>query len=308
MPPDLTTVILTYNEAIHIERAIRSVQSISRRVLVVDSFSTDATVEIARGLGAEVLSNTFVNQARQFQWAMDTGGIDTAWVLRLDADEIIEEDLAAEIAERLPRLGPDIVGVNLNRKHIFLDRWIRHGGRYPLLMLRIFRPGHGRIEDRWMDEHILVEGGGVATFQGGFADHNLNDIGYFIDKHNKYATREAVQTLNNKHGLFANDNHMRSAESSTQAKLKRVLKEDIYNNIPYYISAPSYFMLRYIAQLGFMDGRAGLIYHFLQGFWYRFLVGAKVYELERGMRHLARDDRLPYIARATGLTIETKSL
>lgn len=300
MTPDLTTIILTYNEAIHIERAIRSVRAISRRILVVDSFSTDATVEIARGLGAEVMCNPFVNQAKQFQWAMDNGGIDTAWVLRLDADEIIEDDLAAEIAERLPRLEPEVVGVNLKRKHIFLGRWIRHGGRYPLLMLRLFRKGHGRIEDRWMDEHILVEGGRVEVFEGGFADHNLNGLGYFVDKHNRYATREALQTLLDRSARATID-PMQASGGSSQARLKRYLKTKIYNRIPYYISTPSYFLYRYFFQLGFADGYPGLIYHFLQGFWYRFLVGSKIYEIELGMRDLPDEERPAHIARVTGI-------
>lgn len=303
MTPDLTTIILTYNEALHIERAIRSVMPVSKRILVVDSYSTDATVEIAHGLGAEVLQHPFENQARQFQWAMDNGGVETAWVFRLDADEVIEPDLAEEIARRLPGLGPETVGITLKRKHIFLGRWIRHGGRYPLLMLRLFRPGFGQVEDRWMDEHIHVWGGGVVAFKGGFADHNLHDLSYFIEKHNKYATREAVQTLNNRLNLFAHDGALSGEGSSRQAAIKRFIKERIYNRIPYYLTAPSYFILRYVFQLGFLDGQPGLIYHFLQGFWYRFLIGAKIYELECGMQGVPSEERLPYLERATGLRL-----
>lgn len=299
MTPDLTTIILTHNEAIHIARAIRSVKGISRRILVVDSFSTDATVEIARGLGAEVMCHPFVNQARQFQWAMDNGGVHTAWVLRLDADEIIEDDLAAEIAERLPALGPETVGVNLKRKHIFLGRWIRHGGRYPLLMLRIFRAGHGRVEDRWMDEHILVEGGDVVVFEGGFADHNLNGLGYFIDKHNRYATREAVQTLIDR-STDATD-PMRLSGGSRQARLKRYVKTRLYDRLPYHVSSLAYFLYRYFIRIGFVDGYPGLIYHVLQGFWYRFLVGSKIYEIELDMRGLPAEERPAHIARVTGV-------
>lgn len=80
-------------------------------------------------------------------------------MLRLDADEIIEPDLAREIGEKLPRLPAEVVGVNLKRKHIFMDRWVRHGGRYPLVMLRLWRHGKGRVEDRWMDEHVVVWAG-----------------------------------------------------------------------------------------------------------------------------------------------------
>ncbi len=95
--------------------------------------------------------------------------------MRLDADEIIEAGLASKIETELPKLSGDVVGINLKRKTIFLGRWIRYGGRYPLVLLRIWRKGHAKIEDRWMDEHITVSGGRVMTFDGGFADHNLND-------------------------------------------------------------------------------------------------------------------------------------
>lgn len=155
----ITAVILTYNEALHLERAIRSIQASTDQIVVVDSGSSDGTAEIAQRLGAEVHTHAFVNQARQFQWALDTLDIRGEWVLRLDADEIIEPDLAREIGEKLPRLPAEVVGVNLKRKHIFMDRWVRHGGRYPLVMLRLWRHGKGRVEDRWMDEHVVVWAG-----------------------------------------------------------------------------------------------------------------------------------------------------
>jgi glycosyltransferase involved in cell wall biosynthesis len=282
----ITAIILTYNEAIHLERAIRSIQPFARQILVVDSGSTDGTAEIAQRLGAEVHTHAFVNQARQFQWALDSLDIRGEWVLRLDADEIIEPDLAQAIADRLPQLPADVVGVKLKRKHIFMGRWVRHGGRYPLVMLRLWRHGHGRVEDRWMDEHVVVWGGRTVTFDGGFADHNLNDLSYFTDKHNKYATREAIEVLNQRLGLFARDEALNAHSASFQASFKRRVKERLYNRIPFTVSAPLYFLWRYVIQLGFLDGRSGLVYHFLQGGWYRFLVGAKVMELERAVAHL----------------------
>ena len=115
--------------------------------------------------------------------------------MRLDADEVIEPDLADEIRNRLPTLDRGVAGVNLKRKHIFMGRWVRHGGRFPLVLLRIWRNGQGRVEQRWMDEHIVVWNGSSVTFAGGFADHNLNNLTFFTDKHNAYATREAIDVL-----------------------------------------------------------------------------------------------------------------
>lgn len=286
-PVSLSAVILTFNEEIHIERALSSIRNFTNEIFVIDSFSTDRTVEIAKTFGATVLQNKFINQAKQFQWAMDNAPINDDWILRLDADEIIEPDLAAEIQSKIPNLPSDVVGINLKRKHIFMDRWVKHGGRYPLVMLRIWRNGHGRIENRWMDEHIVIWGGHTVTFSGGFADHNLNDLTFFTDKHNKYATREAIEILNQRLNFATRDKSVTAQSTSLQTAIKFFIKEHIYNHIPFTISAPLYFLWRYFFQLGFLDGRSGLVYHFLQGYWYRFLVGSKVMELEKAIAHLS---------------------
>ncbi|WP_210245869.1 glycosyltransferase family 2 protein [Rhizobium straminoryzae] len=297
-------LILTHNESLHIERAITHVKSFAKEIFVIDSGSKDATVEIAKANGAQVLFNPWTNYSRQFQWGLDNAPITADWIMRLDADEVIEPALAAEICEKLPTLGSDVAAVNLKRKHIFLDRWVRHGGRYPLILTRIWRKGQGRIEDRWMDEHILVWGGRTVLFDNPFSDHNLNDLTFFTDKHNRYANREAVDVLNQRYGLFATDIVLTKDASSLQASLKRFIKEKIYNRIPFPVSSFGYFIYRYMFQLGFLDGLEGLCYHFLQGFWYRFLVGAKIMEFERAIRHLpTREAKLAKLANMTGLKL-----
>lgn len=306
--PDLTVIILTYNEEKHIARAIKSITPLRPTIYVVDSGSTDRTIEIAKSYGAEILINKFVNYAQQFNWAIDHAVISTEWVMRLDADEIVELDLCEEIKLKIPSLPSDIVGLNLNRKHIFMDRWIRHGGRYPLRLLRIWRNGHGKIEDRWMDEHMVVWGGSTISLRGGFCDHNLNDLTFFTDKHNKYATREAIDVINQRHNLFiSNDGPLQPKSTSFQASFKRLVKERIYNKLPFTLGAIIYFLWRYILQLGFMDGRPGLIYHLLQGWWYRFLVGAKVMELEQAIAHLHdKADICTELSKLTGHKLEPK--
>ena len=184
--------------------------------------------------------------------------------MRLDADEIIEGDLAQEIVRALALLPPEITGVNLKRKTIFQGRFIRHGGRYPLTMLRIWRRGKARVEDRWMDEHVYLTEGASVTFNGGFADHNLNDLTSFTEKHNKYASREALDVLNRRLHLFEAQIELTQQSTATQAKIKRFLKEAIYNRVPFEISAFAYFFFRYVYSVGISDGREGLIYHVLQ--------------------------------------------
>lgn len=305
-PLDIAVVILTHNEEIHIARSIASVRDFARDILVIDSFSSDRTVEIARMNGARVLKNKFVNYSKQFQWGLDHGDLDATWILRLDADEVIEADLAAELRRRLPELPKSVVGVNFDRKHIFMGRWIRHGGRYPLTLLRLWRRGYGRIEERWMDEHIVVWGGETANFKGGFADINENNLTFFTEKHNKYATREALDVLIRRYNLSESDEGFNATAVSFQAASKRWIKEKVYNRLPFWAGPLMYFLYRYIVQLGFLDGTQGLIYHYLQGFWYRFLVGAKVEELERGISRCQTNiERRERLASLTGHSLIT---
>lgn len=277
----LTVVILTHNEEIHIERCIRSLLPIASKIFIVDSFSTDRTVEIAQSLGAVVAQRKWKNYADQFQWGIDNCGVESTWVMRMDADEYLEPSLQREISERLPQVGREIDGIYLNRKQFFYDQWIRHGGRYPLTLLRIWKSGKGRIEQRWMDEHIILpEGSKTMVFNENLVDDNLKGITFFVNKHNSYATREAIDVLNHKYHLFERDEMIKKS-SGSQASRKRILKDSVYAWLPIGYRSFLYFIYRFFFQLGFLDGWKGFAYHFMQGFWYRFLVDVKVYEIER---------------------------
>jgi glycosyltransferase involved in cell wall biosynthesis len=304
MTIDLAVLILTHNEEKHIARALRSVRGLAREIFVIDSFSKDRTADLAEGAGATVLRHAFVNYAQQFEWGMSHAPITSTWVMRLDADEILSASLITEIKERLPSLPSDICGVNLRRSHVFMGRELRHGGRYPLTLLRLWRRGDARIESRWMDEHMVLTRGRSVTFAHDFTDYNLNDLSFFTDKHNKYATREAVDVLLDRYGLGTH-NELTWASGTTQAAWKRWMKREVYNRLPMPLGPLLYFLFRYFLQLGFLDGREGLIYHVLQGFWYRFLVAAKVDELDRALAP-CRDDaaRLGELARLTGFAVD----
>lgn len=302
----LSVIILTYNEIKHIRRAIQGIAALGADVFVVDSFSTDQTCEIARSEGASVVQHAFLNQAQQFQWALATLPIATPWVMRLDADEVLTPELVDEIKARLPSLPAAICGVNLKRRHIFLGRWIRHGGRYPVTLLRIWRRGTAEVEQRWMDEHMILTTGEAITFRHDFADHNLQDITYFIDKHNKYATREAVEVLSQRYRMKQGNPDPAGRRSSFQARAKHVVKQGLYNRLPFWCGPLAYFLARYVLQFGFLDGKAGLIYHVLQGFWYRFLVGAKIVEFEYGMSGAtSHDEHLAALESLSGLPLRS---
>ena len=303
--PSIAVIILAFNESIHLPRALDHIRPFAQEIFVIDSFSTDNTVDLARAGGAIVLQHPFQNYARQFEWALENAPIASDWVMRLDADEIIEADLAEEIRIKLPALPAEVTGINLNRKTIFQGKFIRYGGRYPLTLLRIWRRGKAHIEDRWMDEHMYLSEGRTVTFTGGFADHNLYNLTFFTAKHNGYASREALDVLNQRTHLFGQQLALTAESTATQAKLKRFLKESVYNRLPYEVSALLYFLFRYVVRLGFLDGREGLTYHVLQGFWYRFLVGAKLREMEKAAKLAASDEeRRAVIARLSGQRID----
>lgn len=271
----LTIIILTYNEARNLPRALASVASLGARVAVVDSGSTDATVEIARNAGADVLTNPFVTQARQFNWALEQMPPDTGWIFRLDADEIVSPELARALSAFVKSDGDGAMGAAVLRRMAFLGRPIRWGGLFPVPIVRVLRHGAGRSEDRWMDEHILVDGP-ITTLQGELLDDNLKPLTWWIEKHNSYASREVVAILDAEYGFLGRDT---SYVPEGQAGVKRWLKEKVYARLPGGLRALVYFIYRYVFRFGFLDGKEGTAFHVLQGFWYRYLVDMKLHEV-----------------------------
>lgn len=282
---NISVIILTYNEEKHIERCIKSLQLFAKEIFIVDSYSTDKTVEIAEKLGAKIYQNKWKNYATQFQWGLDNCPIETDWVMRMDADEYIESSLAEEIANNINILPENIKGIYLKRKYYFLGKWIKYGGVYPLILLRIWRRGYGRIEQRWMDEHIILSEGDTILFKkGDIVDDNKNNIGWWVDKHNKYATREMIDLMNIKYKFLPIDESLKKNDDP-QAKIKRILKENIYSRLPLGVRATFYFLYRYFLRVGFLDGWRGFLFHFMQGWWYRLLVDVKCYEFEKKLKH-----------------------
>jgi glycosyltransferase involved in cell wall biosynthesis len=280
----VAVIILTFNEERHIARCIESIRLFAYEVFIVDSGSTDRTVEIAQSMGAQVFSNPWVNHATQFNWALDNLPLSGDWVMRLDADEYVTEALAQEIKTRLPDMASTVSGVYVNRRVYFMGKWIRHGGYYPIRLLRIWRRGMGRCEQRWMDEHVYISGPGEKIiFAGDIVDDNKNNITWWTAKHNGYATREMIDLLNIRYG-FGKPDGIESEAMAQQESRKRWVKEKIYSRLPLGLRALVYFLYRFIVRGGFLDGYRGMIFHVLQGFWYRFLVDVKVYEFESKMR------------------------
>jgi hypothetical protein len=231
-------------------------------------------------LGAEVVQRKWKNYANQFQWAIEQCAPGSEWLMRMDADEYLEQEAQEELWKLLAEVPAGLDGIYIKRKVLFEGQWIRYGGFYPHILLRIWRAGKGCIEQRWMDEHIVLPPR-VKTIllKGHLVDENLKGITFWINKHNSYASREAVDLLNNKYSLFEKDESLKSMDDP-QAKSKRVIKEQVYSRLPVGLRALLYFIYRYFILFGFLDGKKGFLWHFMQGFWYRLLADIKTMEIE----------------------------
>lgn len=283
---DITTIILTYNEELHIKRCLENVTQVAKEVFIIDCYSKDKTVEIANSLDGlndckvTVLQHEWpaTKYAGQFNWALENAPIKTEWVMRFDADEWMMPDLIEEIKQKLPAIKDDVTGIIMNRRHIFWGRWMK-GGIYPVKMLRIWRRGKAICEPRLMDEHMQILEGRIIEFEHDFCDENLHDISWFCEKHIGYAIREAVDLLDIEFNLTgaAETDHNKILEKQAIAKRK---KKHAYAKKPLFWRSFAYFIYRYFLRGGWRDGREGFVFNFLQGWWYRTLVDAKVYEIK----------------------------
>lgn len=270
---DLTAIILTHNEEINIAECINSIKNISKRIIVIDSFSTDNTVEIAEKMGAEIFQNKWINYATQYNYGIEKAHIKTKWVLRIDADERLTSKSSAEIEKICnDNMYTSINGIVIRFEVNFLGRKLRHGGIYPLKVLRVYKYGIGKMENRNMDEHIVLEHGHIITLKNDSLHCDYKDIASWIDKHNKYSSREVLDYLE-----FSSKKDS-GGELLFEAKMKRFIKFKIYYKLPLGWRAFLYYFYRYYIRLGFLDGKEGKIFAFLQAYWYRFLVDAKIFE------------------------------
>ncbi len=276
---DVTTIILTYNEEKHIKRCLDNISSISKKVYVIDSPSSDNTVDICNEYpNVEVVVHKYPgNQAEQFNWAIDNLDINTEWILRLDADEYLLPELIDELRGRVPTLPEDITGIEFKRRHIFMGRWVKHG-IYPVVLLRMFRKGCGRHENRLMDEHIMLSHGKSVVFKNDFCDHSLISISDYCQKHIGYAQREAISVLDEEYELTDNN---RQNEGLGKQALEKHKKKSSYNKLPLFWRSFAYFLYRYLLKGGFLDGKEGFLFAYIQGWWYRTLVDAKILEVEK---------------------------
>jgi glycosyltransferase involved in cell wall biosynthesis len=265
-----TVILLTFNSGETLSATLGRVRMISDEIFVVDSFSNDETVKIARDCGAEVIQHPFENYGAQRNWAIDNLPITRQWQLHLDADELMDDQLV-EVIKALPE-EPVHSGYFLPRYVRFLNRVIRHGGMSPTWHLRLFRTGVGRCEDREYDQHFILKSGTSAQLAGVMVDDIRMPLTEWTARHNRWSDGE-VKELNAQEtgGRLTPDLY------GNPAQRKRFLRQK-YNQLPLFVRPFALFVYRYFFRLGFLDGTEGFIFWILQTFWFRFLVDAKIWE------------------------------
>ncbi len=300
MPTSITAIILTFNEEVNIERCINKLHPIAQRIIVVDSLSTDRTAQLARQCGAEVVEHAWPgNQAAQFNWALDNIPIHSDWILRLDADEYLTHELCSELTNMLPTLPCHIKGVCLPRTHIFMGHRFEHGVTCRIPIVRLFRTGCARYQNRIMDEHLVVSGD-VVKCTHRFIDDNRAGIDAFIKKHLDYSSRQAAIELNERYALnyFSVPEHGEALQGNDTSERRR--QKALYTRLPLFLRSFAYFVYRYFFRLGCLDGKAGFAYDFIQGWWYRTVVDIKVFKAITVCGH-DKDKLREYIRHTLGI-------
>lgn len=271
---DVTFIILTKNEEINLPDCLESIKDFAKRIVVVDSESTDATVEIAKEYGADVYIHPFEYHAKQFNWALDHVDISTKWTFRLDADERLTPVLCEELSRLIKEHDSDeINGITMEAWLYFMGRKIKHGGSQKRKLM-LFKTGVGRIEDRKMDEHTVLLHGASIEAKNKFIHCDFKNMTHWIHKMNWYATREMREYFDFKEGKSSR------IEKSDDSRISSVRKNKfgVYYKFPLFIRCWLVFVYYYIFHLGFLDGKEGFIYHWMYHRWYRTLVDAKIFE------------------------------
>lgn len=279
MTANVTAIILTNNEEKHLERCILSLKNIIKRIVVIDSLSTDKTHEILKNHNIEFFQKKWVNYSSQLNWGIEKAEVKTDWILRIDPDEIPSQSFTNNIKNYLDKLPINVSGISITRRLIFLEKEIKFGGDFPQMDVRLWRNGKGKCENTWSDEHMIIDGL-IENSNLDIIDNNINNITWWTDKHNRFAIREMIEFFSQKERV-KEKNHFKLSKKTE--KMKNI-KFKIYYRFPMFLRALVFFIYKYLLRLGFLGGWQGFIWCFLQSFWYRILVDVKILEIRNIMK------------------------
>ncbi len=292
----LTVVILTYNEERNLPACLASVAGWVREIFVVDSGSTDCTTKIASRYDARVISHPFESHAKQWNWALRNLPFSHEWALCLDADHRVTPELADELVQLFSREGDrrgrtadggrpavslaEVDGFYIKRQQIFRSKWIRHGGYDPKYLLKLVRHARAWSDEGELADHRFYVAGNCARLSAYFVEDNQNELDILVwtQKQLVYAKRQAQEELLRRR----NDMNWSTLPSLFGTPDQRTLwLKRVWYRLPLYIRPFLYFGYRYFLRLGFLDGKQGFIFHYLQGFWYRLMVDVVLDDLRQ---------------------------
>ncbi|WP_232456872.1 glycosyltransferase family 2 protein [Pedobacter psychrophilus] len=269
---------MTFNEERNITSCLESLSNHFDEIFLVDSGSTDKTIEIANNYSVNIIEHPFENYSTQRNWAFENLPLRNQWILNMDADHRLTREIVIELQQKFQQdIPPSINGMLSSRKTLFMGKWIKYGGHYPTYHAVIFRKGKGSCEDKLYDQHFKVEGE-VIKLKGDIIDLITESLSTFTLRHDKWSTLEALQQFNK---IDKTQGTINGSLIDGNPIAKRRYYKNIYERFPLFVRPAVYFFIRYFLRLGFLDGKRGLIFHFLQCFWFRFLIDAKIYELRK---------------------------
>lgn len=267
----ISVVILTFNSEKNIALTLEAATKVSDDIHIVDSYSTDKTLEICEQYPVQVVRHDFLNYGVQRNWAIDNLPMKYDWELHLDSDERLSDELIDQINALRNRFLDDIDGYYIPRLIYFMGRPIKYGGMFPIWHLRLIRHGKGRCEERQYDQHFYVDGP-TSKLSGVMIDNIDMSLSEWTARHNRWSDLEVMQMLGGRI-----DKCIQGRLTGTPVEKKRLLR-NWYNQLPLFIRPFLIFFYRYFIRLGFLCGKEGLIFFVLQTFWFRFLIDAKLYE------------------------------
>ncbi|UZR95492.1 glycosyltransferase family 2 protein [Chondrinema litorale] len=273
---DLTIILLTYNEEANLPACLESLKGLNYPIFAVDSFSTDKTLSILESQQIKYVQHSFDNYSLQRNWAQENNPFETKWVFHLDAGERLTPELVNWLNSKFDP-NTDIEGYMFSRRTIFLGKWIKYGGHYPNFHLRLYQANKGKCEEKVYDQHFVVNGKKEIIKTGiDIIDTVTDTLLNFTTGHARWAVFEALEIVSSQ----KDTGDVKAKLFGNPIERRRWLKQNLFERSPLFVRSFLYFFYRFIIKMGFLDGTIGLVFHLLQGFWFRFLIDAIILEIK----------------------------
>jgi len=276
----ISIVVLTYNESLNLDKCLNSVYDYVDEIVIVDSDSTDNTLEVASKFNSIIFSNKFETHNKQWLWALENIKLKNEWVMGLDADQAFTKELWDEISLLFNGNLENVDGIYINRKYIFRGQWIKHGGMFPKYLLKLFKKNKVLIdENELVDHHFYIKGNTINT-KNYIVEENYkeNNLSFWMSKHRKYAELFANEII------YSKSNKVITPDYKGNPDQQSLYLKSLYSKFPLFVRPVLFFIYRYFIKFGILDGKQGLIFHTLHSLWFRFIIDKKIYNLKKNKR------------------------